>query len=479
MAATDYIRFFDGFDGQMLGRFESSSGGTVELSVVSLSRAAWRWNVAAATGYARILGEGPAADGTWIDNNNPEMFSLSFHLYITTLPGGANIYSLVSWTDATIERGRVYLNSSGNVVLYHESVGTYTGTVALATGTWYVVSVINGSGGLLRVVVRNRDSNATVDTVSSTANGVEGGRQIYLGPSVTSTGNCVFDNFVMSGSNVAANIDDLVNILTPKYAVGTLVPVATGAWDAASGTWADVDEIPPDADTTYRLISGAAAANKAFTQTFQNTAGLAAAVGTIYGLAVTPSMRAEVAFQTASIRMRTGGTDYDSSGATDLPAALPYSVRHKTWLTNPFTASRWQSSDADSVQGGCIRTPTSTGNVRCTSVYVDVLYSTTSISRTRQIHYYRKPDDPTQRIMDYKGRNVPYNELRPNRWMRRVTGPPRGDSPASFWQWRDLTLIEGVVWTQDESGMSVEIRGSKDDFVDSLIRRISDSSGGL
>jgi hypothetical protein len=27
--------------------------------------------------------------------------------------------------------------------------------------------------------------------------------------------------------------------------------------------------------------------------------------------------------------------------------------------------------------------------------------------------------------------------------------------------------------------MSVEIRGSKDDFVDSLIRRISDSSGGL
>jgi len=463
------ITYFDGFEIGDVSEWYAPSGGAVETSLVSLSRYSRRFNVAAATAYVQYTSAGLNAPGWW--DTAPLASWHSFHFRIATLPGAGLLYYIWGGYDSVGARWRSYaaVDQNGKVGFYNDGWGWAWSAATISINTWYVISIKDVFGAAGQVIARGRDSGATVASVTHGSVNADAERGIHaIGPVNTSTGDAYFDNLVVEGG---ASIDDPVNLLTTKYAVGLLAPVGTGYYDAFTGTYADVDETPPDGDTTKRTAGGGGPF--IFTQTVQQTAGLVAAVGTVRGVkAMVDAKGAGVVNSRACLR--SGGTYVETSDFG--PAA--YCTFQKMCLTDPSTTLAWTISAVDSVQVGCNHS-SGAGTTSVTGAYVEVLYSTTSVSRIRRIDYYRKPDDPMQRFMDYKGRIVPYNELRPNRWVRRMTGPPRADSPASFWKWRDLTLIEGLVWTQDESGMSVEIRGSKDDFVDSLIRRISDSSGGL
>lgn len=473
---THTLRFHCGFEAKSVALW---SGGTalgatlaVEESITSLSRVALRFLPGTGgTPALTFLGEGFNAGGGWVDNVQNWHGTASWHMYIVSLPTAGNYFYYWRQSDATITRAVARIRSDGKVELLDEGGGVgATSTQALAVGHWYVCTQWC-TGTYFRFVARDRDTGVTVLDVTRPG-GSNATRFVTFGCWTTSYGDVIVDNFVWESDATEANVDDPVTQLTTKYAVNRQLPIGVGFYDQGTNDWSYLDEIPTDGDTTTRVIDG-----QKFTCVVQPTSTFPAAVGTVFAVlgliysrngACTGSSNVQVSF-------RSGGTDLDSGvGWCSVTYVNPKLFR----TTDPATGAAWTLSAVDSLQVGAVEAGTGAAGIIST-VLTEVLYSTTSIERRRRIDYYRRPDDPMQRFMDYKGRIVPYNELRPNRWLRRMTGPPRADSPASFWQWRDLTLIEGLVWTQDESGMSVEIRGSKDDFVDSLIRRISDSSGGL
>lgn len=483
MAAREYITFFDGFEGQTANRWQAVSGGALETSIVSLSRAAWRWNVSAGTGYVTFKPVGAATDGTWPAGTVGYCW-ISFHLYIATLPGGANRYYLFRTTDTAINRRSVSINSSGNIEVRGEgSPGAVEATSAgaLATGRWYVVSIrsIYGASNYVYCVVRDRDTGATVAEATGTSTTDTFNQTVQIGPYFTSTGDCIFDNLCCVYSGTLANVGDPVSFLTTRHAVGTLVPDIDGYYDDASNDYSYVDEIPIDSDTSYRAITGASGAVKGFTQGFAPTTTLAAAVGAIYGMSATIYARATTTGVNARIRLRVGATDYDSAETTDLPSALPYACRFKNWLTNPYTLSDWQVSDIDGSEAGCFRESSNANEVRCTAVYCDLLYSVSSVFRKKKVALAYQTSDPMNRILGSDGVALPLNEVKSNAWM--FVGDvfdPTAKRADSFFEDDAMTYLEEVTYSQTEEAQTLAIVPSPDDFAETLIRRLSESSAG-
>lgn len=473
---------FDGFEVQAdandEARWQSSWGSapSVDLTNTSYSRAALRWNLSGASGFIRILSERDGA-GAWVDDASPEAGVWeSFHIRFASLPGAGQFYYLCRTGDASAQT-RAALRINGNnsfLEVYSDGSETWeAGSVALATGTWYIVSFKSFQGTAPIGIVRNRDTGVTVDSKTHSA-ALGGGvipRYIDLGPYDTSTGDASFDNWVVESDASAANIDDPVNDLTTKYACGLLLPDGAGSYDQWTGTYADVDEVPHDDTTTVRSES---TAGDVFTQTLASTASLAAQVGSIKA-----SMHfAFVAGSSVStqLRIRSGGTDVDG---TDYTPAASFTCSQLLRTTDPATSTAWMVSGVDSVEVG-VEKSGGAGTANCTLCGMEILYTITAVSRQPRVAYVLDVWDPRQRIYDEMGRRVPYNEVRANRWMR-VLGvdPPTTYLPSTFVQDPSMTYIERAVYTQEGEKVSLGIEASPDDFVSNLIRRLNDRGSGV
>ena len=474
---------FDGFEVQAdaddEGRWYGLPGTapSVETTITSYGRAAARWNLAAGAGSLRIYSERDT-EGQWVDDDTPEEdVWMSFHLYITTLPGAGQFYYLCRCGDASVNpRTALRINgTTGFLEVYSDGSATWeAGSVALSAGVWYVVSFKNFSGVAPQGIVRNRDTGATVDSKTHSNAGGSQARYIEIGPYTTSTGNCVFDNWVVESHATAANIDDPVNDLGTRYACGLLLPTVAGSYDAWTGTFADVDDTPHDDDATRR----AGTAAQAFTQGLASTSTLAAQVAMVKATMHFAFLKASAAGKSCALRLRSGATDVDTLAVADI-ASGAYVCKQMLRTTDPATSSAWTVSGVDSAEVGALSNSTT---IYCTLAGMELLYTVGDITRTKVVAYVMDDFDPERRVFDARtGEELPYEEVQPNVGWLRVTSAemPDSSSPADAWEDETLLPIDSVRFSQDASGPSLDIIPSSEGLAEQLIRGLANSSGSL
>lgn len=469
------LRFHCGFEREDLMFWSSYSGSpTIEKTITSFSNVALKFTLSASTASISFLGEGMDVGGHWVDNNRNYYGRGAVHIYWVSLPTSGTVCYLWRQSDATIQRRHFSVEENGKIQVRGEgSPGSVeaTSTGQMTTGVWYVLSWYCTST-YLRVVVRNRDTGATVIDVSGTSSGSSSTRYSVFGATYTSTGTFVIDNFVWESDATEANVDDPVNLMTTKYAINQQLPKGAGYYTGGTNDWTYVDEVPHDSDTTYRNID-----SQQFTDVMTQTSVFPTAVGTVHAVMFLAVSRNNACTGSSNVQVliRSGTTDSASgSGWCSTSYVNPKYFR----TTDPATSAAWTVSAVDSVQVGCVEAGTNAQGF-ITAVSTEVLYSTYKIERLPRIAYSVSMMDEQAKVMNFLGESIDYDEIRANEWTRYLDMLlPAGDARDDYWMVDDLAYNEGVSYTQDEQGGRVSIASSPDDFVERLVTKIALSSGG-
>ncbi len=350
------IIWLDGFEVGDADGFVAKSGGAIETTTVSKSVYAWRMNVAAATAYLEI--DAPGKSPWWSEGEGTRW--LTFHIYIDSLPGSSQSYYLWQTLTGAIERGVAWLDENGKVNIKSEGGTAVVSSGALTTGKWYTVSFHKTNSTHSRCLVRERDTGTEIIDVSATSGTSDRGMDdVKIGPLSTSTGNVVFDNFVMDDAN------DPHTALGADFTINALVPNATGGENDFTGDWDDVNEIPHDSTTTERTETAA----QNFTDDVEASALLAHGVDSIEAVATVAYVITNTTGSSynLNLRMREPSTTV-ASGNYGIGDGGPTSyTRGFTFVrtTSPL-GSAWTTAILDTIEVGCGRS--TSGSARTMSV---------------------------------------------------------------------------------------------------------------
>jgi hypothetical protein len=337
------------YDGAESGDFTAAlaTSGTVSVvtSPVHAGDYAYRVNPAAGNGY--ISFNGLANTGLKADINADTY--ATFWLYFTALPSaGIAKIQFVNASNVLVGRymsvdtsGQVQLNASGTVA------------ATLTTGVWYLVEFS----------VTSTTSSVSVGGAAAVTFGAGGSpyRLMFGETSGSNTFDMIADDIVLDGS---------VHHTTPH--ITRLLPTGAGtdsAWtDGTGSTYAEVDEYPPDGNTTYIQNTSGTSVAHTFTMQSLAAAGAVGAVAAVLGMAV----MAESTSTTTSgrVRMRSGGTvvqpfNVDLGNTTYVPVRIVREV-------DPDTSAAWTTSGVNAVEIGVFK-DTDSSSIRATSVYAMVL----------------------------------------------------------------------------------------------------------
>lgn len=357
---------------------EAANTGTTQSVVTSPVKTgtyAFRTNpTTSATGYFEF--RLPGADGaTSSSAPNSTDCAIGFYFRYATAPAsGSEEIASIRNTGNSADKATLRLTSAGNIALY--SGGTTlvgTGSTALSSGTWYFVEFKAGNGTSYSYSVRINQTSELTGTADFDATNCG---FVTLGKRTDRNSQTVdffYDDLYYDDSAFASAIPD----------VRVLVPTANGTtmdWTGGtnSSNYAEVDDIPTDADTTYVKNSGGAANQTAH---FNLTDSSAASLNnTIYAVKVTARCREDTSVTSAwKFGVYSGGsTSYSST--RDITNS--YATFSKMFNTDPATSATWTTSGIDSMQAGAVET--NSVSDRCTQILVHVS-SYTAASAGQQI----------------------------------------------------------------------------------------------
>jgi len=353
---------FSGFELQDTVEFLASSGGAVETTTVFGGAAARRFNVSAGTAYAEF---GSSLSATGEQSTGTSLYVwYAYQVYIDSLPGSGQRYYL----DVTNSGHELWIDENGSLWL-SDSAGANDEDTGLdiTTGEWYTVARKSRSStaGLRNgVALYNTTAGTQVGSTVYHSNAGGGGcTSILIGPSLTSTGNAVFDNFVLESDATEANIDNPVGLLGTNFTVLVMTATADGDYDDAEWTndYQAVDELPPDGDTSYRACT--TNGDVKFTQVMSDPATLNS-----YD-AVKGSLVANFGGNTGTaLLVRSGATDVEKTNA----GSSDYVQRAHVMTVDPATSSAWLVAGVNDIEVGADR-DTGGIEVRVTAVYAEVL----------------------------------------------------------------------------------------------------------
>jgi hypothetical protein len=231
------------------------------------------------------------------------------------------------------------LSNAGNLTL-----GGGTGSATLQTGQWYLIEV---------KCVRNGASELRVNGISAstaTAANTDDPNFVLVGLfGVSGTGDVYFDD-------IALRDDDWVG----QGPCNILKATGNGYYTDWTGSYADVDEVPHDSDTTYITSS---TVGHAETVTIEDVA----TVGAWGPVAVKPYSicRRDPAAGSfvPKVRVRSGGVDWD---AAQVSISSAYTQVAPILNTDPATSAAWTPEAIDNLEVGILNGAAGTG--RCTSL---------------------------------------------------------------------------------------------------------------
>lgn len=336
-----------------------TTGGTfsVQSGTVRTGTYALRCNpTTTATGFV-ALGNSPAVGSSM---NATTHYSRFYFRYATKPASGDEPIAVWRKSGGTMH-AELRLDSTGVLKTYDVTPTLLnTGTTVLSANTWYRIEVklVMSASGTFDVKI-DGVAEITSGTVTMDANATN---YLLLGKVTNRNGNTV-DFFY-----------DDTRVDSAAYpGAGQVVALkANGSgnytqWSTGTGTsYLEVDEVPPDNDTTY---IGSSTNTDASTFAMENSSVYSIS-GTINCVRSVAVCRDEGGASAIKARLRSSTTDSDSSGQN---LTTTYSTVSKIYDTDPATGAAWTTSGLDGVEIGVVNGAAVAS--RCTAVYAYVDYT--------------------------------------------------------------------------------------------------------
>lgn len=308
-----------------------------------------------ATGYGDIGAF--ASSGLHDEFNIPSAFLAGYFRYATKpTTGDEEFLELEDSDDGT--KMTLRLNSAGNVVVYDKNGSSVaTGGTALAADTWYRIRLQAPTGDSSNYKLFVNDTaelSGTIDTGSSRNAAVVFGKQ------VNRNGNSVdffFDDWTVNDSEY---VGDQVALMKAN---------ADGTFSSWTGSYTNLDEVPPDGDTTAidATISGA---QKSVNLTSSSTEGIS---GNVKGVTALNSWRyPQIGSAAVAVFLYSGTTSKSADGVTRSQSTT-YTMDGIMATTDPADGNAWTLTDLDNLQVGSTAQGPGLGQ-RLTALYASVLY---------------------------------------------------------------------------------------------------------
>lgn len=352
----------------------SGNGGSIVSSPVHSGDYAFRSNPTT-TQDGFITLQGYASDGGITATYNIATGYHRFYFWWETKPTANSepiFWSVTSGGSCKLE-GRI--NSSAQLEIYDSAISLLaTGTIALTQSAKYRIEVKVGTGASAawEAILFLGESTSALETLSGTAN-----------LHTSNNGKCYFGKVVNRNGNTCDFYYDDMHVDDAAYpGPGSIVRMdlnGDGNYTAftigaGSGSdWQNVEELPPDDDTTYLLSSGVTDEASTFALESATSAGIS---GTILSTKSVAKMKRDSANGAVRMRHRSASTDSDSTSNTTTGSGyLEYGMIRDT---DPATGSAWLVSALDNWEVG-IR-ERSTNLTRLTSIYAMVSYTPQAVT---------------------------------------------------------------------------------------------------
>lgn len=297
---------------------------------------------------------------------------IHFYLKIVTLPPtDERDMLMMSYRTGTSNCLTVVLEDDGSLSLcevdYSTNAVNDLGTTSLTynDGDWHAIQVKDDHHG----GSPSHSYELIVDDVSQIS-----GQTSNLGAAVVDTiyfgkYDDAFDSsYDVYIDDVAITSDDY--LLYP-FSINMFKPDENGTYTAWTGDYQDVDEIPPDDDTSYIAGGNTANARESFLCEDSVGTGLGKAIAAVKANYV--CKRGGAGDQTKFFIRDSGGTDRDTTNGITLTAG--YKAYATLWDTNPATSAAWRSSEIDQTEIGILNVGFEVFSTRCTAMQLHVLYA--------------------------------------------------------------------------------------------------------
>ncbi len=343
----------------------SATSGTFSVQSTT-TRGAWsvyalRCNPAGA-GNGSVTIQGYAATGA----NSASAFNattayIRVYFRVDTLPAANSEEFLRINSSGGTAKANLRINSDGTIAGYTASTTLVaTGTIILATGTWYRIELKLGTdvGAVYEWKV-----DGTVD-VSTTATLIAAGSgAVILGKNTNRNNNSVdyyFDDLLASDSAYpgAGQISAIAINGDGNYTNGT----ATGG---PANKYECVDELPHNSDTDY--VQTAANGNAGtYALVSAATAGVSGTVNCVKSHHIVK--RDGGSNGSTKLRTRSASTDSDTSAVASTSA---YATRAKLFDTDPATSLAWTTGGIDGLEVGWVENSANLSRITSCAAFVD------------------------------------------------------------------------------------------------------------
>lgn len=344
------ILFFSGAEiGTTSEAFATSGTFSVQSTTKRTGTYAYRTNpTTTATGLFTFRKD--SANGQPIQIFNIATIYFSFGFYYATKPSSNHEPIADVQTSASTMKLRVAINSSGNILAINTSGTTLaTSSTALSATTWYIISVMGGTGAAANWSIDIRDSTgALVEAMSGTGDQTAtNAGQIAIGKTANLNGNTVdyyYDDLVIA-DDAMPNNNIQIKILKPN---GDGFYPGTGYSATGTPWWGMLDEIP-FVSSDY-LLTSVGVGNK-YTATIEDST-TASISGTIHSVKPIIFTRRDFLETNSSMVYRSGSTDTSVLGASLPSPTVVYTFDIAN--VDPSTSSAWTTSGLDSLEVGVI-----------------------------------------------------------------------------------------------------------------------------
>lgn len=294
---------------------------------------------------------------------------IRFYFRVDTLPASKQEEFLVVLTGIS-QLGALWVNDAGNIEAY-DSTGTKkaTGTAVLSTATWYRIecSIDTGAGTIEWLVDGTMDGSSPGTFPGTVDSAVFGKKTDRNGKTVV----YYYDDI---------RIDDTA--YPGEGRVTCLLPNANGAnqtWTIGAGAgshYQNVNERPPDGNTTYLLSP--ASLNNTETEALTNTVTVGVG-GTINCVMACVIAKQNVAGGTFGVALKSGAA---TDVGTDATVGASYVLYGRLYDTDPNTSAAWIITAVDGIETGAVDTD-ATNRVRMTWTGAMVDYSPSTAAAAR------------------------------------------------------------------------------------------------
>jgi hypothetical protein len=352
MALLNFTGFETG-DGTELSAVSGTA--SIQNSTVRTGGYAVRANpTTTATGFVRV--GAPAAGG-----NNTQYATatayITFYFRYATKPASNSEPFFSAVDNLPNDKLSLRLNSSGNATV-HNAAGTLiaTGSTVLAVNTWYRIDVKVGTGGSGAWEVK---INGVSEASGTASLGINDNSFILLGKHVN-----------VNGQTVDFFYDDVwidnAAFPTGEVAVQVMQPDGDGSSTDWTGAYTAVDELPHNSDTDFISTSTSGHVELVTLE----SAAAAGITGTVLAVKSIGIVRDEGGSSAFNIRLRSGGTN---SNTSNNDPGTNYSLRSKVNETDPATSAAWLLAALDSIEVGVVANAAVAH--RCTMLCAMVAYT--------------------------------------------------------------------------------------------------------